>query len=95
MGTRGFLDGDGRQLTVTDFTTGRTETLVPDPGERPRTGGGHGGGDYGVMAAFVAAVATRDPALISSGPRESLETHLMVFAAERSRHSGRPEAVRA
>src|SRR5262249_5815686 len=61
MGTRGFLEGDGRQLTLTDFTTGRTETIIPDPGGRLRTGGGHGGGhgggDYGVMAAFVAAVA--------------------------------------
>jgi predicted dehydrogenase len=93
MGTRGFLDGDGHQFTVTDFTTGRAETITPEAGERPRTGGGHGGGDYGVMAAFVAAVAARDEALIRSGPRESLESHRMAFAAERSRDSGRAEPV--
>jgi len=50
---------------------------------------GHGGGDYGLMDAFVSAVAANDPSLILSGPRESLESHLMVFAAERARREGR------
>ena len=37
------------------------------------------------MDHFVAAVAANAPALILSGPDESLETHRMVFAAERAR----------
>jgi hypothetical protein len=37
------------------------------------------------MDRFVAAVAARDQAMILSGPDESLETHRMVFAAERAR----------
>ena len=49
---------------------------------------GHGGGDYGLMQAFVAAVAAKDPGRILSGPQETLETHLSVFAAERSRREG-------
>ena len=50
---------------------------------------GHGGGDYALMDAFVTALAENDPNRILSGPRESLETHLMVFAAEKARHENR------
>jgi hypothetical protein len=37
------------------------------------------------MRAFVEAVRQDDPCLLSSGPEETLETHMMVFAAEVSR----------
>jgi hypothetical protein len=37
------------------------------------------------MERFVAAVAANDQSLILSGPDESLESHRMVFAAERAR----------
>jgi len=93
MGTRGFLEGDGHKITVTDFVSGEIETVTPAAEATPRHGGGHGGGDYGVMAAFVEAVATRDRSPLRSGPRESLESHLMAFAAERSRLTGRAEPV--
>ena len=55
--------------------------------------GGHGGGDGGLMEAFVKAVATGDRSAILSGPDETLESHLMVFAAERSRHRGTVESL--
>jgi len=48
---------------------------------------GHEYGDYHLMRAFVNAVAHNDPTRISSGHREALESHLMVFAAERSRRT--------
>ncbi len=51
--------------------------------------GGHGGGDEGLMQAFIRAVAERNPSLILSGPRETLESHLMVFAAEKARREKR------
>ena len=89
MGARGFLEGDGRQVAVTDFVTGRTEPAAVD-GQRVDAGGGHGGGDFGVIGAFVDAVASGDPSLICTGPRESLDSHLMAFAAERSRLTGAP-----
>ena len=92
MGTRGFLDGDGERLTLTDFVTGRVES-VDVPGSGMDAGGGHDGGDFGVVGAFVDAVATGDPSRVRSGPRESLESHLMAFAAERSRLTGVPVAV--
>ena len=97
MGSRGFLEGDGHQLTLTDFVTGQAEPVPVDgtgTGD-PRAGwadvgGGHGGGDFGVISAFVDAVASGDRSFIRSGPRESLDSHLMAFAAERSRQTGAP-----
>jgi hypothetical protein len=50
---------------------------------------GHGGGDYGLIDNFVAAVAENNPQRILSGPQETLESHLMVFAAERARLENR------
>jgi predicted dehydrogenase len=93
FGTRGFLDGDGTRVRWHDFLTERTEVL-----EAPATGmdteSGHSGGDAGLMDAFTTAVATGDERHILSGPVESLESHLAVFAAERARLSGTVERVR-
>ena len=47
--------------------------------------GGHGGGDYYLMQSFVDAPVSSDCGKILSGPLESLDTHLMVFAAEKAR----------
>jgi hypothetical protein len=55
---------------------------------------GHGGGDQGLIEHFVAALARNDPSQIRSGPAETLETHLMVFAAEAARLNGSVEEVR-
>lgn len=87
MGTRGFLEGDGEHLTVTDFITGAVEKITTD------VSGGHDGGDDGLIRAFSHAVATGDRSVIRSGPRESLDSHLLAFAAERSRLTGRPISV--
>jgi predicted dehydrogenase len=92
MGTHGFLDGDGERITVTDFVTGRVDS-IDLVGSGADAGGGHDGGDFGVVGAFVDAIAAADPSLIRSGPRESLESHLMAFAAERSRATGVPVPV--
>ncbi|WP_405921133.1 Gfo/Idh/MocA family protein [Streptomyces sp. NBC_00122] len=94
FGTRGELRGDGRRLRVYDFLT-RTEEVVGLGAEGPMdAAGGHGGGDAGLMDAFVGAVATGNPGLVTSGPRASLTSHLTVFAAERARRDGTVEAVR-
>ncbi len=69
---------------MTDFLTDETEVI-----DTAATGagilGGHGGGDHGLMKAFIEAVATNDPSRLLSGPDETLESHLMVFAAEEAR----------
>ena len=47
------------------------------------TGAGHGGGDEGVMRAFVMALRGTRPPL--SGAQDALESHLLGFAAEAAR----------
>ena len=88
FGTRGELDGDGETVRVYDFLTETTEVLSAHTPGDATAGGGHGGGDWGLMDAFVRAVATGDRAHVLTGPRESLEAHLAVFAAERARREG-------
>ncbi|MFB6614591.1 Gfo/Idh/MocA family protein [Streptomyces sp. NPDC085524] len=93
FGTRGELRGDGKRLTLYDFLT-RTEETIGLAGQGAMdAAGGHGGGDAGLMDAFVAAVATGDPSRVKSGPRESLTSHLTVLAAERARLAGTVESV--
>jgi hypothetical protein len=87
FGTHGSLIGDGERVTVHDFRTGTASVHEVAAGGADAAAG-HGGGDAGVMAAFCRAVATRDPRPIRSGARESLDSHLAVFAAERARHAG-------
>lgn len=87
FGTHGEVYGDGTKIEHYDFLTDTTKEVDLDTGDHTAAGG-HGGGDGGLLGAFIDAVATGDPNKILSGPDETLETHLMVFAAERARHEG-------
>jgi hypothetical protein len=84
-GTRATLIGrfmhGVQEIEIHDHLTGEIERISPDVGTS-----GHGGGDEGLMAAFVEAV--RDPATALTTARESLESHLMAFAAEEARIDG-------
>jgi predicted dehydrogenase len=93
FGTRGELEGDGETIRLFDFLTRTTEVIDPKAAGGAGADGGHGGGDAGLMDAFVQAVATEDRARILSGPRESLQAHLAVFAAERARREGTVQDV--
>ncbi|MBE0695490.1 MAG: Gfo/Idh/MocA family oxidoreductase [Anaerolineaceae bacterium] len=84
FGTRGEIYGDGEKIEHFDFLTDRTQVIDTNASDGSILGG-HGGGDYGLMDHFVSAVAQNNPNLILSGADESLETHRMVFAAERAR----------
>lgn len=66
---------------------------APPPAGAMNAAEGHGGGDAGLMDAFTGAVATGNRELILSGPRESLASHLAVFAAERARLNGTVETI--
>lgn len=88
FGTRGHIRGDGRHLHVFDFMTDQTEHIDTAATDASILGG-HGGGDDGLMNGFVRAVIDNDASHILSGPEETLETHLMVFAAEQARHERR------
>lgn len=94
FGTRGELRGNGKLLTHYDFLSGQTREIIPDPTpDYADCLGGHGGGDYNLMQSFVEAVALRDKSRVLSGPEESLETHLTVFAAEVARQENRVVAL--
>jgi len=81
--THGELVGDMSTFTVTDFRTGQSTV------HRPKLeGGGHGGGDLGLMRTFVEAVRTGRQALLGTNVSEVLKSHLTVFAAEHSRRTG-------
>ncbi len=84
FGTRGSLEGDGASLKLTNFVTGESEDVGVGSSEVAEVGG-HGGGDVALMDAFVSAVAHGSPSTLLSGPDETLESHRMVFAAERAR----------
>lgn len=89
FGTRGELYGNGTTVEIHDFLTDRTERIDVGVASDGSMLTGHGGGDDRLMDRFVAAVAAGDPGLILSGPAESLESHLMVFAAEQARRERR------
>jgi len=93
FGTRGELSGDGAVIEHFDFLTEKTERIDTRMDVRDAAGYGHGGGDYGLMKAFLAAAAAGDPATILTGAEETLETHGMVFAAERARRENRVVAL--
>jgi len=93
FGTRGELAGDGQTIRVYDFLTRAERLITPPPTGGMTAADGHGGGDAGLMDAFTAAVASGNPELIRSGPRESLASHLAVFAAERARLNGTVETI--
>ena len=87
-GTRATLRGayffDEQRLEVHDHLTGEVEVIELELG--PLGEAGHGGGDFGLMKAFVRAVRDPDTALTTA--RESLESHLMAFAADEARLDG-------
>jgi predicted dehydrogenase len=86
-GTRGTLLGNESrgEFEIHDHRTTNTERIA-----RPRGVGGHGGGDDGLMRAFVGAITRYRGAVLTSA-REAVASHLMAFAAERARVTG--EAV--
>jgi len=88
MGAMGDIVGDMRTFTLTDFRSGKA--TVFDSSDQ---GGGHGGGDWRMVRDWVKAVATQDAYSLTSGIGASIESHLMAFAAERSRSKRSVEAV--
>ena len=94
FGTRGEIDTDSCIIKITRFLD---DSICEVNTKTANDGGiltGHGGGDFGLMDAFVRAVAENDPTQILSGVDETLESHLMVFAAEESRHKGSVEFIK-
>ena len=93
FGSLGELSTDGERVEVYQFGTAASEVFEVAAFGDATAGGGHGGGDEGLMDAFVHAVATGDERGIHSGGAASLSSHLAVFAAERGRRLGSVQSV--
>lgn len=95
MGTTGYLEGDGSKFTITDFRTRDQQVWNKKLSDIPEyRDAGHGGGDFALVHDFLEAVDSQDPGKLSSTIDVSIESHLMGFAAERSRKTGKKEKVK-
>jgi len=87
MGSMGDIVGDMNEFKITDFRTGEVRTWS-------QKSDGHGGGDWRLVANWVQAVDKRDASLLTSTIDASIESHLMGFAAEKSRLNKTVESVK-
>jgi predicted dehydrogenase len=95
MGSMGFIEGDMDRLSLHDFRTGEVQHFEREVlNAEALAYDGHGGGDWRLMANWVQAVAEQNEAILTSSLDASVESHLMAFAAERSRMAGTVEAIR-
>jgi predicted dehydrogenase len=78
MGSMGDIVGDMSSFVLTDFKTGKKT-------EWKQNTDGHGGGDWRLVADWVQAVSQKNPSLLTSTIEASIESHIMGFAAEKSR----------
>lgn len=81
FGTRGQIEADMGTKTIVLQRFGEEKKVIPlDMGNETS---GHGGGDYGIMRDFLQVL--RDGGESRSSAAVSLQSHLICFAAERSR----------
>jgi hypothetical protein len=71
-----------REIVVVDHGSGTHRVVEPGVAQ-----GGHGGGDWGLIGAFVGALRGEAGQVLTSA-RESVASHLIAFAAEEARLSG-------
>ena len=86
MGSMGDIVGDMTEFAHTDFRTGEGTVWKQESD-------GHGGGDWRLVSDWLRAVDQHDPSLLVSTIEESIESHVMGFAAERSRLNRTVEEV--
>lgn len=89
-GTLGEIAYDSTTITVYDFRTGTTTEFKPH-----QAGGGHGGGDEGLVRQFLRAVDAVDGGAMTGAEAqreflgcdldEAFRSHAAVFAAEEAR----------
>lgn len=96
FGTKGFMDVSFSEISVRDFLSGETtvEKVLVEADSDLREETGHGGGDGGVIAAFLETLRAPAGASNLTDARTSLMSHRMVWAAEEARHTGKVVDVR-
>lgn len=84
MGTEGEIRAtmETNEIQIRRFGSGQEENIrLTDAGGHV----GHGGGDSRLVADFVTTVRTQGAHTSATSARASIQSHLMAFAAERSR----------
>ena len=89
FGTLGELETDSETIKIHHFLDDSKRIVDTNTLNDGSILSGHGGGDLAIISSFTQAVAERNPNYILSGTDETLESHLMVFAAEESRKQGK------
>jgi len=91
MGTLGMVGGDTRTGVVRTHVFGEQarEEYTKEDFDK-----GHGGGDIRLFEAFTKLVTTGESDASLTTAQRSVESHLICFAAERSRlNGGAPEGM--
>jgi hypothetical protein len=83
-GTAGVIDFDEKSITIKTYADRNVQKIELAPEE-----GGHGGGDARVVQDWLLALHSQDPSRIVANAQESLRSHTIVFAAEKSRRERR------
>jgi hypothetical protein len=74
------FSGSGHKVSIHDHLTGEIAHIpIPEV-----DASGHGGGDFGLARSFVNAMKGKSDDSLTTA-RESLESHLLCFAAEEAR----------
>ena len=88
-GTKGEIEYDSTTISIYDFASGKTVSHKPH-----FAGGGHGGGDAGLVRQFLMAVNAVDGGMgtheaqrrfLGCDLEEAFRSHAAVFAAEEAR----------
>ena len=91
--TRGEIIGDGENLDICRFDGNSVETGVPTNFRIPNPSR-HGGGDYNLVSEMIRILRRNDAEEIRETTEQALQSHLICFAAERSRlNGGRVEEI--
>jgi predicted dehydrogenase len=85
MGTKGEIRADDGRNEIEIERFGEFKKVVISP---MKLGGGHGGGDHGIMEDFISLIETGKGKALTSAD-VSVESHIMAFAAEESRVSNK------
>jgi len=94
MGTTGYIEGDGTKFTLYEFRSNKEYVWCKNLDEIPEyKASGHGGGDMALVCDFLEAVSAQNSELLTSTIDASIESHIMAFAAERSRLGKSKESI--
>ena len=91
MGSMGEAYGDEKELNIADYKKEQITKWITK--EHAEDLSGHGGGDMVLVKDLIQAVYQRKPELLSSTLEESMESHLIGFKAEESRHTNMIQSI--